>query len=151
MSAIWESLLRRHLVISAIMVDSVKAALKAALPPRFLIHLRTLKFRLRGPAEVSRSDLLCDRSKLPIDIGANVGAFAYLMLRHSAGVICYEPNPFLANVLHKSFRDRVQIIAPAVSDCTRKAALNVPNFPKIDVDLSGWVSLENTFDEIMNV
>ena len=134
-----------------VVLTLAKSAAKKLLPPDKLIHLRGLQFRFKGPAEVKRLADLCDRSKTSIDVGANVGAFAYLMLGHSADVICYEPNPEMARLLRASLPDRVTVIERAASDRAEQATLHVPLAAAGGAEQAGWGSLEKTFDDTLHV
>jgi FkbM family methyltransferase len=72
---------------------------------------------------------LCDRARVSIDVGANLGGYTLLLRRHSARVIAYEPNPDLAARLDRVFRlsRSVEVRRYALSDTHGVAALRVPS------------------------
>ena len=79
-----------------------------------------------GAAERRLLGLLCDRSKISIDIGANVGTLTYYLARHSAHVYAYEPNPELAAKLRRGFGSNVSVVEAALSDAPGTAVLKLP-------------------------
>jgi FkbM family methyltransferase len=72
---------------------------------------------------------LCDRARVSIDIGANLGGYTLLLRKHSARVIAYEPNPDLATRLERVFRlsRSVEVRRCALSDTSGVAMLRVPS------------------------
>ncbi len=73
--------------------------------------------------------LLCDRRRVSIDVGANLGGYTLLLRQHSARVIAYEPNPELAARLERVFRlsRSVEVRRCALSDISGVAMLRVPS------------------------
>ena len=72
---------------------------------------------------------LCDRARVSVDVGANLGGYTLLLRKHSARVIAYEPNPDLATRLERVFRlsRSVEVRRCALSDTSGLAALRVPS------------------------
>ena len=72
---------------------------------------------------------LCDRARVSVDVGANLGGYTLLLRKHSARVIVYEPNPELATRLERVFRlsRSVEVRRCALSDTSGVAALRVPS------------------------
>lgn len=72
---------------------------------------------------------LCDRARVSIDVGANLGGYTLLLRKLSARVIAYEPNPDLATRLNRVFRlsRSVEVRRCALSDISGTAMLRVPS------------------------
>jgi FkbM family methyltransferase len=73
--------------------------------------------------------MLCDRARVSIDVGANLGGYTLLLRKLSARVIAYEPNPDLAARLNRVFRwsRSVEVRRCALSDKSGSAMLRVPS------------------------
>jgi hypothetical protein len=71
---------------------------------------------------------LCDRARVWVDVGANLGGYTLLLRKLSARVIAYEPNPDLAARLNRVFRlsRSVEVRRCALSDISGAAMLRVP-------------------------
>ena len=86
--------------------------------------------RLRGSnyePEMELLDLLCDRNRPGIDIGAKIGMYTYRIRRHSSEVIAFEPIPMFNHLLRAVFEGRRGRIEPyAVSDRRGSAVLRLP-------------------------
>ena len=104
---------------------ALKAALKRAIPERWAIHLQAADHYLRGEPEIRLLGGLCDRRKAAVDIGANIGTYAYFLRRYAAEVISYEPNPGLAARLQRIFPDLV-VRAVGLHDHADTLTLRVP-------------------------
>ena len=117
--------------------------------PRHVIHARALSYHRSGPPEIRLLRRLCQRDKLSLDIGANVGVFTYFMLRHSAGVVAYEPNPDLARQLERTFGHRMTVIQAGLSDRSGSAVLKIPRFA--DGEFHGLASLSQDFEDALDV
>jgi FkbM family methyltransferase len=104
---------------------ALKAALKRAIPERWAIHLQAADHYLRGEPEIRLLRGLCDRRKAAVDIGANIGTYAYFLRRYAAEVIAYEPNPALAARLRRLFPD-VVVRAVGLHDHADTMMLRVP-------------------------
>lgn len=79
-----------------------------------------------GDPHVRIVDLLCDRAKLAVDVGAHLGDYTYFMRRASRGCLAFEPNPALAARLRQRFPTRVTVREAAVSDRPGRAVLRIP-------------------------
>ncbi|MGB1548022.1 MAG: FkbM family methyltransferase [Alphaproteobacteria bacterium] len=97
-----------------------------AIAPRTAIALRAWKHCYTGEPELRLLTALCDRQKLSLDIGGNLGVYTYFMARFSKGVIAFEPNPELAARLRRGFASGVQVEACALSNQAGTAVLTVP-------------------------
>jgi hypothetical protein len=83
--------------------------LKTLLPMSERLRWNVLRAQATGEKELGYVNALYDHSSVPVDIGANMGIYSYLMRQHSKSVIAFEPNPFYANVVRRA-------IEAAVSD-----------------------------------
>jgi FkbM family methyltransferase len=72
---------------------------------------------------------LCDRARVSIDVGANLGGYTLLLRKHSARVVAYEPNPHLAARLERVFRRSrsVEVRRCALSDKPGVARMRIPS------------------------
>jgi FkbM family methyltransferase len=100
-------------------------------------------------AESNFLDILSDKSKTSIDIGALWGGYSLLLKRFSKKLLIFEPNNNNYNFLLKSLRSNknIEIINAAVSDKSNSATLKIPeNNPG-----NATIESENKFDDINNV
>ncbi len=94
--------------------------------PRLMFWLR----RLTGTnyeREMELLDVLCDRAKVSVDIGAKLGMYTHRLLPHSRQVVAFEPIPVLSTMLERVFRGKpVRIERCAVSDQPGRTVMRVP-------------------------
>jgi len=109
-------------------------ALKAAIANRISRHLprfwleRELRFRPHHfEKELWLVPILCDKSKIAIDVGANMGTYSYYMARYSKSVIAFEPNKDLWKHLRRVLGPDLPIEAAALSGESTTATLRVDN------------------------
>ena len=77
--------------------------------------------------EMELLDLLCERHRPGIDVGAKVGMYSYRIRKHSSEVIAFEPIPMFQHVLRAVFEGKRGRIEPcAVSNQRGTAILRVP-------------------------
>jgi FkbM family methyltransferase len=94
--------------------------------PRLVFLMRRLS-RANYEPEMELLDLLCDRNRPGIDIGAKVGMYTYRIRRHSSEVIAFEPIPMLNQMLRAVFQGKRARIEPyAVSNRRGTAILRLP-------------------------
>lgn len=106
---------------------SVAERLKQALiPPRVYIDYLYRKALFRGEAELRLLPQLADPRRVSLDIGANKGVYSYALLKCSAKVHAFEPNPKLFSMLSRWAADRVELHPFALGDRAGTVALNVP-------------------------
>lgn len=105
---------------------TIRRAAAAVLPPSQVLALSAAKHRLTGEPELRWLDRWCDRERLAVDVGANVGIWSWYLRRHSRGVIAYEPNPDLAAWLRRALPTGVEVRASAVSDARGRLPLRIP-------------------------
>ncbi len=93
-------------------------------------RLTFLARRIAGASyerEMELLDVLCDRERTGIDVGAKVGMYTYRIRKNSSDVLAFEPIPLFHNMLKKVFDDTRSRIEPvAVSSCRGKATLRMP-------------------------
>ena len=94
-------------------------------------------------------DLLCDREKISIDVGASKGLYTEKMLPHSKEVYAYEPLPGFAALLKQKFVGQPVVVrACGVSDKAGTATLHTPAYtdPKRGAEtLHTWSSIFKDF------
>jgi len=77
--------------------------------------------------EMELLDVLCDRSRTGIDIGAKVGMYTHRLLAHCADVIAFEPIPLFAHMLERVFEQRRCRVEPyALSNRRAPVTLRMP-------------------------
>lgn len=86
----------------------------------------------------------CDPRRVSIDVGANEGLYSFLLLRSSASVHGFEPNPDLCSVLNSCFRNNQNyVLHPyALSNRQGDAEFSVPI--RGGIPLNGHGSLEHS-------
>ena len=69
--------------------------------------------------------LFCRPDKIAVDVGANMGIYAYAMAKHARQVIAFEPNTDLWPFLRRFLGDRVRLEDTALSDAAGQAEFRV--------------------------
>lgn len=94
--------------------------------PRLVFNLRRLS-RANYEREMELLDVLCDRARTGIDVGAKVGMYTYRIRARSADVIAFEPIPLYHDMLRAVFEGKRGRVEPyAVSDRRGTAILRLP-------------------------
>jgi FkbM family methyltransferase len=94
--------------------------------PRLVFLMRRLS-RANYEREMELLDLLCDRTRPGIDVGAKLGMYTYRIRDHSSEVIAFEPIPMFNRVLRAVFEGNRGRVEPyAVSDQRGPAKLRLP-------------------------
>lgn len=94
--------------------------------PKLVFWMRRLK-RANYEPEMELLDLLCDRKRPSLDVGAKVGMYTYRIRAHSSEVIAFEPIPMFHRVLRAAFeRKRGRVEPYAVSDRRGTATMRLP-------------------------
>ena len=88
-----------------------------------LLALTAATHGITGEPELRWLDRWCDRERLAVDVGANVGIWSWHLRRHARGVVAYEPNPDLAAYLQRVVPDNVTVRHAAASDTPGRATL----------------------------
>jgi FkbM family methyltransferase len=84
--------------------------------------------------------VLCNKQKISIDIGANMGHYSYFMAKFSRNVIAFEPNRDLWSDLRRLNGNRVQLESAALSRTSSKAVI------RIDPQNTGVSTIEENND-----
>jgi FkbM family methyltransferase len=94
--------------------------------PRLVFLMRRLG-RANYEREMELLDLLCDRERPGIDVGAKVGMYTYRIRQHSSEVIAFEPIPMFHRILRAVFEGKRGRVEPyAVSNQRGTAQLRLP-------------------------
>jgi len=99
---------------------------QALIPPRLYIHYLYRKGLFRGEAELRLLPRLADPRRVSLDIGANKGVYTYALLKCSAAVHAFEPNPKQFSILRRWAEGRVQLHSFALGDRAGTMDLHVP-------------------------
>ena len=102
-----------------------KDLLLRSLPESIIVRLQAADHYLNGEPEIRLLPHLCDKAKVTLDIGANIGSYTYFARRYSRQVYAYEANPELAARLERLFPD-VTVRHAAVSDQPGELVLRIP-------------------------
>ncbi|GIX09345.1 MAG: hypothetical protein KatS3mg116_1055 [Elioraea sp.] len=113
------------------------------LGPKAEFRLRLFRARRyrTGELEWHLLDLLCDRARIAIDIGANRGMFAGRLASLCREVHAFEPLPACAAALRENLPSNVTVHESALSDRTGYALLKVPIVKSVMYD--GLSSIEH--------
>lgn len=77
--------------------------------------------------EMELLDVLCDRNRPGIDVGAKIGMYTYRIRHHSSEVIAFEPIPMFNRILRAVFAGKRGRVEPyAVSNQRGTAKLRLP-------------------------
>ncbi len=101
------------------------SSIRNIIPEKLYARLQLVDHYFNGERELRLLGHLCDRKRVSLDIGANIGTYIYFMRRYSHGVHAYEPNPELAARLKRLYSD-VVIRQAAVSDTAGQVRLRIP-------------------------
>jgi FkbM family methyltransferase len=94
--------------------------------PKLVFLMRRLSGANYEP-EMELLDLLCERDRASIDVGAKVGMYTYRIRKHSSEVIAFEPIPIFNHILRAVFAGKRGRIEPyAVSNQRGTAILRLP-------------------------
>ena len=94
--------------------------------PRLVFLMRRLS-RANYEREMELLDLLCDRDRPGIDVGAKIGMYTYRIRAHSSEVIAFEPISMFNRILRTVFEGKRGRVEPyAVSDQRGTAKLRLP-------------------------
>ena len=94
--------------------------------PKLVFLMRRLS-RANYEREMELLDLLCERDRPGIDIGAKIGMYTYRIRAHSSEVIAFEPIAMFNQILRAVFEGKRGRIEPyAVSNQRGTAKLRLP-------------------------
>jgi FkbM family methyltransferase len=77
--------------------------------------------------ELKLLPLLCSKTRVSVDVGANFGMYTVRMAELSQRCIAFEPIPAFARMLARGFGNSIDVHAVALSDKRGKAELRVPD------------------------
>jgi FkbM family methyltransferase len=95
------------------------------LAPRLLFKYRVVKYS-DFEAEQRFIPLLCDKQHIGIDVGANIGIYSGLIVKHAQACHAFEANPALARQLRRAQVPGLIVTNAAVSDRSGQVTLYVP-------------------------
>ncbi len=94
--------------------------------PRLMFLIRRLG-RVNYEREMELLDVLCDKQRTSVDVGAKLGMYTYRLLRHSRDVVAFEPIPLLNGMLQKVFAKKpVKVVPCALSSAPGRTQMRVP-------------------------
>ena len=112
----------------------LKRLAMASLPGRFVPALAARVALWSDEVELHLLDVLCDRSRASVDVGANIGVYAYLLSRRSSRVLAVEPHPALAGLVRAGLPRSATVLEAALSDRSGRGVIRVPVVRGVEVD-----------------
>src|SRR5712691_5056246 len=104
----------------------LREKLTMLLPPS-LFYRRRIAYEARtGEPELAILGELVPRGGIAVDVGANVGFFAYALADIADRVLAFEPNPDYAFFARWMLRGRAEVHELALADQAGRATLHVP-------------------------
>jgi FkbM family methyltransferase len=100
---------------------------------------------IHGEHEFGVIGQFCDPSKISIDIGAAEGLYLYVLQKHSAACVGFEPNPLSYQHLKSCFSG-VRLESCALSSASGESELRVPVVDEIPYCGFGTIERENDVD-----
>jgi len=125
-------------------MNAVKHLLRKVVPARLLLRRRALLQLKRWEPELALVKLVCDKSAVAIDVGANLGVYTYFAAKYSSRVYSLEPVPEVAAQLRSSAPANVTVLPLAASD---KAGISTLYLPRMGPVV---VSARATLEEAAN-
>jgi FkbM family methyltransferase len=112
------------------MYSKAKAFLKTRFPGVYA-KAASAKAQIQPERELRLIRYLSDEGKTSVDVGANIGIYTKILLRHSKSVIAFEPNPALAPALRSRFSGAISkgsltFVPKALGSTVKSSSLFVP-------------------------
>ena len=104
------------------------------IPFRLYYKYRAYKYSKNTTPELNVINLISNKKKVCLDIGANLGLFTYFMSRSSEKVFAFEPNPYPLEYLKYVIDRNVEIVPIALGNLDGTIKLRIPKNRK------GWSS-----------
>jgi FkbM family methyltransferase len=104
----------------------LRKRLTMLVPPSVFYRQRIAQEARTGEPELAVLAELVPRGGIAVDIGANVGFFAYALADIADRVIAFEPNPDYAFFARWMLRGRAEVREIALSDASGRGTLYVP-------------------------
>src|SRR5437870_6468533 len=108
------------------MTLSLPERLAMLMPPSVFYQRRIAQEARMGESELAVLAELVPRGGIAVDVGANVGFFAYALADIADRVLAFEPNPDYAFFARWMLRDRAEVHEVALSDASGRGTLYVP-------------------------
>jgi len=105
---------------------SLRERLTMLMPPSVFYRQRIAQEARTGEPELAVLAELVPRGGLAVDVGANVGFFAYALADIADRVVAFEPNPDYAFFARWMLRGRAEVREVALSDASGRGTLYVP-------------------------
>lgn len=96
------------------------------LNPKLLLKIRSIRYKKDEP-EIEIVSILCDKNKLGLDIGANLGIYSYAISKNSKKCIALEPHPDYAKRLKCLRIENIIVLNYAASDKSGDTTLTIPD------------------------
>jgi len=96
------------------------------MPPSVFYRRRIARETRTGEPELAVLAELVPRGGIAVDVGANVGFFAYALADIADRVVAFEPNPDYAFFARWMLRGRAEVREIALSDASGRGTLYVP-------------------------
>ena len=117
---------RTAAVRGALMALPLGEKLAMLMPPSLFYRRRIAQETRTGEPELAALGTLLPRGGIAVDVGANVGFFAYALSAIVDRVIAFEPNPDYALFARWMLRGRAEVHQLALSDRPGRGTLYVP-------------------------
>ena len=105
---------------------SLHERLTMLMPPSVFYRQRIAQEARTGEPELAVLAELVPRGGIAVDVGANVGFFAYALADIADRVLAFEPNPDYAFFARWMLRGRAEVHEVALSDASGRGTLYVP-------------------------
>jgi len=105
---------------------SLRERLTMLMPPSVFYRQRIAQEARTGEPELAVLAELVPRGGIAVDVGANVGFFAYALADIADRVVAFEPNPDYAFFARWMLRGRAEVREIALSDASGRGSLYVP-------------------------
>jgi FkbM family methyltransferase len=93
--------------------------------------------------EINLLPMLIQKNKITIDIGANIGLYAFHLLKYADHVLAFEPNPYISKRLKNTFGNRITVESVALSDHDGEAIFYLPVEKNEKVHMLGTIDRNN--------
>src|SRR6266568_3529488 len=129
---------------------SFRERLTMLLPPSVFYQQRIAQEARTGEPELAVLAELMPHGGIAVDVGANVGFFAYALADIADRVLAFEPNPDYAFFARWMLRGRAEVRELALSDASGRGSLYVPISDEgVPLHLAG--SLQRRHPQFRNV
>src|SRR5215475_8795727 len=108
------------------MTLSLPERLAMLMPPSVFYRRRIAQEERTGAPELALLPELVPRGGIAVDVGANIGFFAYALADIADRVLAFEPNPDYAFFARWMLRGRADVRELALSDSSGRGTLYVP-------------------------